>query len=244
MRLVIFDAKALNYEWTKGEIPGTMYGSSATGWVDTHLFKKLLTDHLLKNAVAGRPLLLILDGHRSHYQLELIAYAEENGVVMFCLPPHTTCETHPLDTSVFKPLKENWQEVCNHYVQENTRRVITKYSFSAHEAWSKTMVPTVIMSGFRRSGIYPFNPAAVEYGVNIDDSKNSTPKTNNPKSKASKRNASKCNDVGTKSEASKSDDVTTRCKNLPAKLIKFSAEEEKKFQRRYEEGFNIPDKQR
>ena len=95
-----------------------MYGLSTTGWVDTHLFKKWLTNHLLKNAVAERPLLLILDGHGSHYQPELISYAKENGVVMFCLPPHTTHETQPLDTSVFKPLKQNWQEVMCRQIPE------------------------------------------------------------------------------------------------------------------------------
>ena len=31
---VIFDAKDLNHEWTKGEIVGTMYGLSDRGWVD------------------------------------------------------------------------------------------------------------------------------------------------------------------------------------------------------------------
>ena len=46
--LVIFDAKMLNLDWAKGQVPGTRYGLSATGWVDTHLFKKWLTDHLLK----------------------------------------------------------------------------------------------------------------------------------------------------------------------------------------------------
>jgi len=33
---VIFDAKGMNYEWMKGEVPGTQYG---LGWVDTELFK-------------------------------------------------------------------------------------------------------------------------------------------------------------------------------------------------------------
>ena len=75
---VIFDSKGLNYQWTKGEVVGTRYGLSSTGWVDTDLFKSWLTDHLLKYAVGGRPLLLILDGHSTHYQPELIKYAKEN----------------------------------------------------------------------------------------------------------------------------------------------------------------------
>ena len=49
--LVIFDAKGLNYEWTKGEIVGTMYGLSDSGWVDRDLFKSWMTQHFLKYAV-------------------------------------------------------------------------------------------------------------------------------------------------------------------------------------------------
>ncbi len=65
---VIFDAKALNMDWRKGEIPGTTYGISISdkGWVDTELFKGWLTDRLLKHAVGARLLLVLLDGHSSH----------------------------------------------------------------------------------------------------------------------------------------------------------------------------------
>ena len=104
---VIFDSKGLNYQWTKGEVVGTRYGLSSTGWVDTDLFKSWLNDHLLKYAVGSRPLLLILDGHSTHYQPALIKYAKENQVILLCLPPHTTHESQPLDASVFKPLKQN-----------------------------------------------------------------------------------------------------------------------------------------
>jgi len=104
---VIFDAKGLNYEWLKGEVTGTRYGLSDTGWADAELFEGWLVKHLLKHAVAGRPLLLVLDGHSTHYQPETIKYAHDNGVIMMCLPPHTTHESQPLDASVFKPLKQN-----------------------------------------------------------------------------------------------------------------------------------------
>ncbi|XP_065894182.1 uncharacterized protein [Dysidea avara] len=37
---IIFDAKNLNMEWTRGEVPGTTYGLSDSGWIDTELFKQ------------------------------------------------------------------------------------------------------------------------------------------------------------------------------------------------------------
>ena len=110
---VIFDAKSLNKEWMKNQVPGITYGCSAKGWVDTVLFEGWLTEHFLLNAVCARPLLLLLYGHSSHYQPELIRFAKEHDIIIYCLPPHTTHKSQPLDANVFKPLKQNWQELCD-----------------------------------------------------------------------------------------------------------------------------------
>ena len=80
---VIFDAKSLNMEWTKGEVVGTMYGLSSRGWVDMELFKGWCSDHFFNYAVPACPLLLLLDGHGSHYNPEAIRLAKENDVIMF-----------------------------------------------------------------------------------------------------------------------------------------------------------------
>ena len=111
--------------------------------------------------------MLVLDGHSSHYQPELIKYAKENEVILVYLPPHTTHETQPLDTSVFRSLKQNWSEECHNFYSKNPGRVITKYDFSAllNTVWGKTMLPNVLSAGFKQSGIYPCNPQAIDYGV-------------------------------------------------------------------------------
>ena len=105
---VIFDAKSMNMEWAKGEVPGTRYGLSNNGWVDMELFKLWFSDHFLKHTVGDRPLLLLLEGHSSHYNPDTIRLARENEVIIFTLVPHTTHEMQPLDTSVFGPLNINW----------------------------------------------------------------------------------------------------------------------------------------
>jgi len=167
---VIFDAKNLNIEWRNGEVSGTTYGLSDKGWVDTQLFQGL-TEHFLPNAVGSRPLLLLLDGHSSHYQPDLISYAKEHNTILFCLPPHTTHESQPLDASVFKPLKQNWQDVCHQYVQDNPGKVVTKYQFSEllKEAWQRTMTPSIIIAGFRRCGVFPLNPDAIDCSVSASN---------------------------------------------------------------------------
>ena len=64
---VIFNAKQLNPLWTRGEIPGTRYGLSSSGWTDQELFHGWLKDHFLTHGVVAHPLLLLVDGHSSHY---------------------------------------------------------------------------------------------------------------------------------------------------------------------------------
>ena len=105
---VIFDAKSLNIEWTRGEVARTRYGLSERGWVDTYLFKSWFCDQFLQYAVGICPLLLLLDGHSSHYNPQTVRLAKENDVILFTLVPHTTHEMQPLDTAVFGPLKSHW----------------------------------------------------------------------------------------------------------------------------------------
>ena len=35
--MIIFDSKNLNHAWTKDEVPGTRYGLSDNGWINTDL---------------------------------------------------------------------------------------------------------------------------------------------------------------------------------------------------------------
>ena len=95
--LVIFDHKTLKPEMTVGEVPGTMYGLSSSGWIDTELFELWFAHHFLAHAPPVRPLLLLLDGHSSHFQPSFVRRAAEEQVIVFCLPPHTKYLTQPLD---------------------------------------------------------------------------------------------------------------------------------------------------
>ena len=58
----------------KDELAGTRYAVSDNDWIDQHLFHFWLTEHFLENAVANRPLLLLLDGHSSHFKPDTIRF--------------------------------------------------------------------------------------------------------------------------------------------------------------------------
>ena len=94
---------------------GSRYMVSKKGWIDQDLFNFWLRKHFVSNAVAGHPLLLLLDGHSSHYQSTTLRFAKENDIIVFCLPSHSTheCQVEPLDCSLFCPLKLHWQQAVH-----------------------------------------------------------------------------------------------------------------------------------
>ena len=161
---MIYDAKTLNPGWMQGGVAGTNYTRSPNGWIDTELFHIWIKDHFLPLAVSSRPLLLILDGHSTHYQPSTVHYAKDKKIIMFCLPPHSTHASQPLDTAVFNPLKRNWNDAVHAFLSQNPGKVVTKYTFPPilKEAWEKTMTAANICSGFRSAGIYPFNREKVQ----------------------------------------------------------------------------------
>ena len=84
-------------------------------------------------------------------------------MIIFCLPPHTTADSQPLDTSVFGPLKSYWSQACHDYIFSNPGHVVTKSQFLSlfRQAWSKGMSIDNICAGFKKTGVYPFDPEAI-----------------------------------------------------------------------------------
>ena len=92
------------------------------------LFKEWFFRHFFETCWSARPLLLLSDGHSSHYNIDVITMARDNGVTIFTLVPHTTHKMQPLDAAVLGPFKSKWQETCHQYIQKHPGRIITTLS--------------------------------------------------------------------------------------------------------------------
>ena len=162
--MVIWNRKRLPIELPNGEVPGTIYGLSEKGWIDRELFYFWFCKLFLRYAPTCRPLLLLVDGHSSHYCPEAIRYAAEQRIIIFTFPPNTTHLTQPLDKGMFGPLKIAWRETVHNYLIKNPGMVISKHNFSDvfSEAWLKSMTPKNILAGFRTTGVYPLNRDAIK----------------------------------------------------------------------------------
>jgi hypothetical protein len=177
--MVIFDRKTLKLDMTTGEVPGTFYGLSNNGWIDSELFLEWFQQHFLRYVPAARPLLLLLDGHSSHYQPDFIKLAAKEGIIVFCLPPHTTHILQPLDKVAFGSLKRHWNRECQVFCAENPGKVVNRYNFSKIfcKAWIQGMSMHNLIASFKAAGIYPVDRSVIMNKVEGEDNNSDEPAT-------------------------------------------------------------------
>ncbi|KAF2177060.1 DDE-domain-containing protein, partial [Zopfia rhizophila CBS 207.26] len=113
---------------------------------------------MTKHKTKGTWRLLILDGYGSHHTREFIRYAARNRIQLFALPPHTTHFLQVLDVGCFQPLKWYHSRTLDWAARTGSKE-ITKATI--HAIRMETFKPGIIRSGWRRTGIHPFNPEAV-----------------------------------------------------------------------------------
>ena len=75
------------------------------------------------------PVVLLMDGHSSHYSLQMIEYARSVGVILYCLPPHMTHVLQPFDVGVFGPAKTHWKSLLQEHKQQTKAGRVDKSTF-------------------------------------------------------------------------------------------------------------------
>jgi hypothetical protein len=137
--------------------------ASPSGWINEELFEKWF-DHFLKKVRPDAcldPVLLILDGHTSHTKnLSVVSKARENNVVLLSLPSHCTHKLHPLDVAVFKSINTFYDEEVSTWLTQHPGRIVTEKEIPElfKNAYGKGGTIKNAVSGFKKSGIFPFNP--------------------------------------------------------------------------------------
>ena len=128
----MYKAKHLYDTWKHGGPPDTLYGVSSSGWMEGANFLSWFKKLFLKNVehlLCDGPVILFVDGHHSHIDLELIYTAREHNVHLMCLPPNLTHIMQPLDVSVFRPLKQAYSKILKEYKTATLAANISKAVF-------------------------------------------------------------------------------------------------------------------
>lgn len=140
--------------------PGSAGGANLSGWMkETHFVDYV--KHFVRHTKASkdRPVLLLLDNHDSHLSVEGLTYCKDNGVTVLSFPPHCSHKLQPLDRSVYGPLKKYVNSACDAWMTNNPGRTMTIYDIPGivSTALPLAATPNNIISGFRVTGIAPFN---------------------------------------------------------------------------------------
>lgn len=158
--VVIMKGKNKKQEWEDDLPPGSvLFMAQKSAYINATIFLRWLREHFVPRKPAGK-VLLILDGHASHVNsVEMLEYAESNDIIILCLPSHTTHFLQPLDRSFFKSLKARFYELCRLWLKHHDKRRITRYQFGEllSASWGKSATVQNGSSGFRATGILPFN---------------------------------------------------------------------------------------
>lgn len=157
---IIFPRKKYNPVLYDAAPVGTLRLYNESGYMTGELFYKWM-QHFINfvRPTPERKALLILDGHISHKSLEALQLAKERHVVLFCLPAHCTHRLQPLDVAFFGPLHKYYNQAVTEWLKANPGRPVTIYQVAQlfSQAYEKTATPAIAFSGFRATGIVPFN---------------------------------------------------------------------------------------
>lgn len=162
---VVYKSINLYPEWIEGGPEGSQYNRTQSGWFDTQCFEdwffKIALPYLRRKE--GKKV-LICDNLASHISYRIIKSCTENNIQFVFLPKNSTHLCQPLDVAVFGPLKRVWREILTEWKRTH-KGVVPKSVFpsllkSLLEK-SKDRMSNNIVSGFRATGIIPFNPELV-----------------------------------------------------------------------------------
>ena len=171
--MIIFEKSWPSGPYSRNGPKDCLYAKSPNGYIDEELFLEWFKKIFVPETKHLRPTLLIIDGHGSHganstpLSYELLSLAKDVGIHILLLPPHTTNILQPLDVGVFRPFKVNLSKLTDGLkllAVSGNYASINKTNFTAifKEALDRTICLATIKNGFRKTGIYPYNPDAID----------------------------------------------------------------------------------
>ncbi|GAU96001.1 hypothetical protein RvY_07511 [Ramazzottius varieornatus] len=178
--LVLYDGKVQLESMHRGTDDKLYVAVNDSGTMDADVLTDYFRKEVIPNMTAQKNI-VFMDGHHSHVlnvQLFTLCEKSEKDIQLVCLPSGQTHHLQPLDCCVFSGVKSDW----THY--KNLRRVdpdfeISRRTFSGHMALLCTPLAhkfsfdfESVKAGFRKTGIFPFDPEAIRQTVDKTPTRN------------------------------------------------------------------------
>jgi hypothetical protein len=112
-----------------------------------------------------KPWLLFVDNHKSHHSLQVAEICQEHEIIMVGLPPNCTRLMQPNDVLFFGNLKLAFAAVLKELRCSEKLFYLNNENFARVLELSikKAAQSDVLKSGFRRTGLSPWDPEAPDY---------------------------------------------------------------------------------
>ena len=139
---------------------GSAGSANKSGWMTGQDFKSFMRHFIYHSrATKERPVLLLLDNHKSHLDISVLDLAKESGVVLLSFTPHTSHKLQPLDRSVFGSFKKFVNRSSDAWMRNNAGKTMTIYDvpFIVRQVLPNAITPKNIKAGFLATGTWPFN---------------------------------------------------------------------------------------
>lgn len=149
-----------------------LIGTSESGWMRSETFYEFMANAFIPwvddNGIK-KPVILFIDGHKTHVSLQVSALCEERQVILYLLPPNTTHILQPADVGAFRPLKHYWRQEVKDFQNENPNSVVRRRDVAPMIKKALSKIPkTAIVNGFRACDLCPLNPDNVDYAKCLD----------------------------------------------------------------------------
>lgn len=158
--LFLFPKKKMQKHYMSHCTPGAVGYANESGWMKQPEFMLFMQHfHAHSHASKENPVLLLIDNHSSHLSIEALDYAAMNGITLLSFPPHCSHKLQPLDVSVYGPVKSYYETECKSWIR-NTQEQIEMFNIPelVRNTLYLALTPINIISGFKATGIWPFNP--------------------------------------------------------------------------------------
>lgn len=137
------------------------------GWMTAEVLYEYVTNlfhpYLVKNKIT-LPVILFVDGHKSHITYDLSLLCNQLQIELIALYPNATRILQPADVAAFCLIKASWRKTVIQFYLENPGEMENKANIAS---LLKNVVDSLkaetLKNGFGRRGLYPFNPDAVDY---------------------------------------------------------------------------------
>ncbi|KAJ2948846.1 hypothetical protein O0L34_g5772 [Tuta absoluta] len=141
--------------------PGSIGAGNSSGLMTTIEFLRFI-NHFVEYTKSSpdNPVLLLLDNHSSHVDVEVVEKAITNSIILLSFPPCCTHKLQPLEIGIHKLFNTHYAKAQKNWQQKNPGKTISLYEIPevVRHALPLAATPSNIVNAFKKAGIYPYNP--------------------------------------------------------------------------------------